>query len=98
MKKITFLVLQTLLLLIACVAGSFLRPFGIQKVTLSAPATTHIFVWDGFVLMLIVYLILLMIELFTKRLRTASPLTTVSLAIATAVSVALRLGHITHEL
>ncbi|MCU1322292.1 MAG: hypothetical protein JWM43_1941 [Acidobacteriaceae bacterium] len=98
MKKILFLVLQTLLLLLACTVGSFLPPFHIQKVTLSTPGITHIFVWDGFLLMLLVYVVLLLIELLTKRIRTAFPLTTLSLAIATALSVAIRLGHITREL
>jgi hypothetical protein len=98
MKKIVLLVLQALLLLVSCAVGSFLRPFHIQKVTAISPTVTHVFVWDGFLLMLLVYLIILTIELLAKRIRTAFPLTTISLAIAAALSVAIRLGHITREL
>ena len=98
MKKIILLVLQTVLFFLACVVGSFLTPFHLQKVTLSTPAVTHIFVWDGFLLMFAVYCVVVLIELFTKRIRSAFPITTISLAIAIVLSIAIRLGHITHEL
>ncbi len=98
MKKIVWLVLQSLLLLISSVAGSFVRPFHIQRVTELTPGTTHLFVWDGFLLMLLVYLLILGVEALTKRIRTAFPVTTLALAIATGLSVAMKLGRITHEL
>ncbi len=97
MKKVLSLFLQSLLLLLCSIVGSFLRPFHLQKVTVSS-TVTHIFVWDGYLLMLIVYLLLLLIEQLTRRLRAAFPITTLALAIATALSVAMSLGRITRDL
>jgi hypothetical protein len=97
MKKIILFVLQFSLLFLCCIAGSFLRPFHLQQVTRISPTVTHVFVWDGFLIMLLVYLLIVGIEAVTKRLRTAFPLTTIALAVATALSVAIKLGRITHE-
>ena len=98
MKKILSLVLQSLLLLFCCAAGSFLRPFHLQQVTRASPTLTYVFVWDGFVVMFLVYLLLIAIEAMTKRIRTAFPITTLALVVATVLSVAIKLGRITHEL
>ncbi|WP_213806115.1 hypothetical protein [Granulicella sp. dw_53] len=98
MKKVVWLVLQSLLLLICSIVGSFLRPFHIQKITAITPGITHIFVWDGFLLMLLVYVLIVLVEALTKHIRTAFPLTTLALAIAAVLSVAMKLGHITREL
>jgi hypothetical protein len=98
MKKILSLVLQSLLLLFCCAAGSFLRPFHLQQVTHASPTLTYVFVWDGFLIMFLVYLLLIAIEAITKRLRRAFPITTIALAIATVLSIAIKLGRITHEL
>jgi MFS superfamily sulfate permease-like transporter len=98
MKNLITLVLQALLLLFCCIAGSFLRPFHLQQVTRISPTVTHIFVWDGFLIMLLFYLLIVAIEAMTKRLRAAFPITTIALAVATALSVAIKLGRITQEL
>jgi hypothetical protein len=98
MKKILSFLLQSLFFVFCCVAGSFLRPFHLQQVTRISPTITHVFVWDGFLLMLLAYALLVAIEAGTKRLRTAVPCTTIALAVATALSVAIKLGRITHDL
>jgi hypothetical protein len=98
MKKAILLFLQFLLLFFCCLAGSFLRPFHLQQVTRISPTVTRVFVWDGFLIMLLVYLLIVAIEAMTKRLRTTLPLTTIALAIAAILSVAIKLGRITQEL
>lgn len=97
MKKMFSFLLQFALLLACCVVGSFLRPFHIEKVTRLSPGITYIFVWDGFLIMLAVYLCIVMIEFFRKRLRSV-PMSTLALALATVLSVAVKLGRITQDL
>lgn len=97
MKKILAFILQSALLLICCAVGSFVRPFHIEKVTRLSPGLTYIFVWDGFLLMAAVYLVIVLIESVSRRLKSV-PMTTLALALATVLSVAIKLGRITQEL
>ena len=98
LKKILSFLMQSLFFLFCCVAGSFLRPFGLQQGTRISPSITHVFIWDGFLVMFLAYVLLVAIEAGTKRLRTAFPLTTAALAAATVLSVAIKLGRITRDL
>lgn len=97
MKKTLSLLLQFALLVFVCVAGSFVRPFHLQRTLESTQAVTRIFVWDGFVLMLLVWVLIAVIEGLRKRLRSGLPVTTVALVLATVVSLALKVGFITRD-
>ena len=98
MKKAIFSVLQFLLFLVAIAVGSFARPFGLQTSFGQNNATSHIFVWDGFLLAVILFAGLLAIELLTRRVRTGALTTTLALLVAAAIALALKLGFITREL
>ncbi len=95
MKKALSIVLQTILLLVVYAAGSFLPPFHIMRTLVSAPDATRFFVWDGIMLMLAVYILILLIEAARKRLRTSATGSTVALVLATILGLAAKLGFIT---
>jgi hypothetical protein len=93
--KIILAILQFLLFFIAFAVGSFMTPFKIVHVIAFSPRGSRIFYWDGIIVMLIVYVVILLIEAMRKRLRTAAPWTTVALALATVAGLAVKLGFLT---
>ncbi len=92
MKNILFTVLQSFLFLIVFGAGSFLPPFHFEHVILATPGTTRIFVADGFLLMLALFLIILLIETLRKRIISSGRWTTVAFILATAVGFWMEFG------
>jgi hypothetical protein len=92
MKKILFTVLQFFLFLIVFGAGSFLPPFHFEHVILATPGTTRIFIADGFLLMLALFLIILLIETLRKRVIASGSWTTVAFILATAVGLWMEFG------
>ena|ERR1700679_1138265 len=93
--KIILAILQFLLFFIAFAVGSFMTPFRIVHVIAFSPRGSRIFYWDGIIVMLIVYVVILLIEAMRKRLRTAAPWTTVALVLATVAGLAVKLGFLT---
>jgi hypothetical protein len=92
MKKILFTVLQFFLFLIVFGVGSFLPPFHFEHVILATPGTTRIFIADGFLLMLALFLIILLIETLRKRVIASGSWTTVAFILATAVGLWMEFG------
>ena len=84
MKKIVLFLLQSVLFLIVFGAASFLPPFHIEHVIIATPGTTRIFIADGFLLMLALFLIILVIETLRKRIIASGPWTTAAFILATA--------------
>jgi len=95
MKKVISIVLQTILLLIAYIVGLFLHPFHITQVLISSPAVTRTFVWDGILLMLTAYVLILLIEAARKRLPTSAAGSTIALVLAAILALASKLGFVT---
>ena len=93
--KIILAILQFLLFFIAFAVGSFMTPFKLVHVIAFSPRGSRIFYWDGIIVMLIVYVVILLIEALRKRLRTAAPWTTVALVLATLAGLAVKLGFLT---
>jgi glucan phosphoethanolaminetransferase (alkaline phosphatase superfamily) len=86
-------VAQFLLFLVVFAIGSFFyHPFHLQT-ALSAPGRT--FVWDGILLMLLLYALLLLIALFRKRLRISLPWATLALLLAFLAGWFWKFGFIT---
>ena len=91
--KALLVVLQTLLFLLLFAAGSFLLPF-----FPSVPAWQiqtgpgRAFVFDGLLLALMVYALILALEAARKRLRGPGALTTLSLVLALALGLAMKFG------
>jgi hypothetical protein len=93
--KILLAILQTLLFFVAFAAGSFWAPFKIKYVIAFSPQGSRIFYWDGIILMLVLFVVVLLIEALRKRLRTAAPWTVAALALATVVGLCCKLGFLT---
>jgi hypothetical protein len=98
MKNALFLCLQFVLFLIVFVAGSLFPPFHIEHVITTTPTTIHLFIADGLVLMIAFYLAIAVIEVVTKRIRTALPWTTIAVVLAAIVGLVMKFGFITRDL
>jgi hypothetical protein len=99
MKKIIGAILQFLLFLFAFTIGSFAHPFNLHwGLTVTTPTTTRYFVADGLILMTVLFVLILLIEALTKRLRLLALWTTCAFVFATIVGFVIKLGFVTHEI
>jgi uncharacterized BrkB/YihY/UPF0761 family membrane protein len=92
MKRILAGFLQFLLLLVVFLVGSVAPAFGIMP---SLEWTIHpgrVFVYNGLLLMLVVYLLFLLIAVVRKRTRLAWPTSTVALVLALVVGLLSKFG------
>lgn len=97
MKKILFTVLQLLLFLIVFAAGSFLPPFHLEHIIIATPGFTRIFIADGIVLTLLLYIVIVLAEALRKRLRTAAPWTSLALVLALVFGLMMKFGFLTRS-
>ena len=93
-KKAILVVLQTLLFLILFAAGSFLPALpSFRSLYWQIQTGPHrVFVVDGLLLTLAVYLLILLVEAARRRLRGPGGLTTLSLVLALVLGVAMKFG------
>jgi hypothetical protein len=98
MKNVLFAILQFVLFLALFFVGSFFGPLYLQMlhnlpsdVTLFANGTRG-FHWDGVILMLILFALILAIEAARKRLRFAAPWTAAALIAATMAGLVMKFG------
>lgn len=92
MKSVVFTILQLILLLIVFFVGSIFPPFHFEHVLIATPGTTRIFVADGLVLALVVYILIVILEGARKRLRTAAPWTTLAFLLAVVFGLMMKFG------
>ena len=92
MKKALLTTLQFVLFSLVYVAGVILPRLGILPSHLSTFASGTRFEWDGVYLVLGLYVLILVIEAVSKRLRSAAPWTTLALAITAVVQLVAKLG------
>jgi len=92
MKSIVFTILQLILLLIVFFVGSIFPPFHFERVLIATPGTTRIFVADGLVLALVLYVLIVILEVVRKRLRTAAPWTTLAFLLAVVFGLMMKFG------
>jgi hypothetical protein len=95
MKNVLFAILKFLLFLIVFFAGSFFPPFHIYRVVGVTPDGTRIFIWDGFLLMTALFLVLLLIEALRKRLATSGQWTAAAFLLAGIAGYAAKFGFLT---
>ena len=91
--KAVSVVLQTLLFLLLFGLGSFVPAFvpALPAWQIQTGAN-RVFVTDGLILMLLVYLVILAFEAMRKRLRGAGGLTSLALFLAMALGLAMKFG------
>ena len=97
MKNSIFTVLQLILFLIVFFIGSIFPPFHFEHVLIATPGTTRIFIADGLLLALSLYVLILIVEILKKRLRTAAPWTTLAFILAIVFGLMMKFGFLTRS-
>ena len=92
MKRVTLTTFQFVLFLIVFGAGSFLPPFHFEHILIATPGFTRIFVADGLLLMFALYLVITLVEVTRKRLRTSAPWTTLAVILAAVLGLMMKFG------
>jgi hypothetical protein len=95
MKNIFFMFLQFILFVFVFAAGSFFPPFHIEHIISQTPAATRVFVCDGVLLMIGLFVLILVIEVARKRIASAGIWTTVALIFAAAIGFIAKFGFLT---
>src|SRR5271163_1977219 len=85
MKNVIYTILKLVLFLFVFFVGSFFPPFHFEHVLIATPGSARIFIADGLLLMVALYILIVLIEVLRKRLRTSVPWTTLALVLATAL-------------
>jgi hypothetical protein len=97
MKKAVLTILQFFLFLIVFGVGSLFPPFHFEHVLIATPGVTRIFVADGLLLMFALYVLIVLVEVMRKRLRTAAPWTTLAVILATVLGLMMKFGFLTRS-
>jgi hypothetical protein len=97
MKKAVFAILQLLLFLLVFFVGSILPPFHFEYVLVATPGVTRIFVADGLLLMFALYVLIVLVAVLRKRLRTSVPWTTVAVVLAAVFGLMMKFGFLTRS-
>jgi hypothetical protein len=100
MKKALATIFQFLLFLVVFFVGSLFPlppPFHHERILSTTPAATRIFIGDGLHLMLALYIVIVLIEAVSKRLRTAAPWTTLALILAAVLGFVMKFGFLTRS-
>ena len=97
MKKAIVTVVQLGLFLLVFLAGSLFPPFHLEHVLIATPGSTRIFVADGLLLMLALYVLIVLVEALTRRLRTAATWTTAAFVLAAIFGFMMKFGFLTRS-
>jgi hypothetical protein len=97
MKKTVFTILQFLLFLIVFGAGSLFPPFHFEHILIATPGVTRIFVADGLLLMFALYVLIVLVQVVSNRVRIAAPWTTLALVFATVLGLMMKFGFLTRS-
>lgn len=97
MKKALVTVVQLGLFLLVFLAGSLFPPFHLERVLIVTPGSTRVFVADGLLLMVALYILIVLVEALTRRLRTAAPWTTAALVLAAIFGFMMKFGFLTRS-
>jgi hypothetical protein len=97
MKNAIATVLQLIVFLIVFFVGSILPPFHLEHILIATPGTTRIFIADGLLLAFILYILIVIIEVIGRRLRTAVPWTTVAFLLAVIFGLMMKFGFLTRS-
>ena len=95
MKNVLSVLLKFVLFLIVFAAGSFLPPFHIEHVLSVTTDGTRIFIWDGILLMTLLFVVVLLIEALRKRVATSGPWTAAAFVLAGVAGYAAKFGFLT---
>lgn len=94
-KNVFAAVAQFLLFFIVFGIGSCSPRPKIMQTLGTTPEGTRVFVWDGLILMLAIFVFILLLELFRKRIRESAPWTVTALVAAAGIGFILKFGLLT---
>jgi hypothetical protein len=98
MKIILLTILQFLLFLLAFFVGSFLYIFLHLPPVVSVLANgTRGFQWDGVLLMLALFVLILLVQASRKRLGSGVPWTTLAFVLASIAGLAMKFGFLSFD-
>ena len=97
MKKVILTILQFALFFIVFGVGSLFPPFHFEHVLIATPGVTRIFVADGLLLMFALYVLIVLVEVLRKRLRTSAPWTTLAVILAAVLGLMMKFGFLTRS-
>ena len=97
MKKALITLFQFVLFLLIFFFGSILPPFHFEHIILATPGSTRIFVADGLLLTLALYVLIVIVQVLRKRLRTSAPWTTLALILAVVFGLMMKFGFLTRS-
>lgn len=97
MRKTIVTILQLILFLFVFFVGSVLPPFHFEHVLIATPGFTRIFVADGILLMFALYVLIVLVEVLRKRLRTSVPWTTLAVILAAILGLMMKFGFLTRS-
>lgn len=96
-KRLLLALVLVFLYVVAFAAGSFAHPFGVTQTLGSQGPPVRLFIWDGALLMVGLYVLTLVLEAIGRRLRDLAVWTTASLVVAAVIGYLLRFGFVTKE-
>jgi hypothetical protein len=97
MKNVILTVLKLVLFLFVFFVGSMLPPFHFEHVLIATPGVTRVFIADGLLLAFALYVLLVVVEVLRKRLRTSAPWTTLAFLLAVAFGLMMKFGFLTRS-
>ncbi len=97
MKTAVFTVIQLILFLLLFFVGSIFPPFHFEHVILVTPGSIRVFIADGLVLTLVLFLIIVLVQFLRKRLRTSTPWTTLAFVLAIVFGLMMKFGFLTRS-
>ena len=95
MKKALLGVLKFVLFLVTFAVGSFWAPMHLRQVLSVTPDGMHVFLWDGVILMTLVFVLILAIEGIRRTLASSAVWTAGAYVLAGVAGYAMHLGFMT---
>ena len=92
MKRILSVVAQLILFLVVFLVGSFLPGVNLLPTLIVGAGTGRVFVYDGLLLMLALYIVILLIAAARKRIHIAWPNSTLAVFLALILGLAMKFG------
>jgi hypothetical protein len=98
MKNALATILQFVAFLVVFGVFSFFPPFHLEHVLTITTLGTRIFIFDGLLLMFALYVLIVVAQLLMKRIRTATPWTTLAVIIAAILGLSMKFGFLTRSI
>ncbi len=92
MKRVLSVVLQFVLYIVVFGVGSLLPAFNILPTWSLVTGSGRVFVYDGLLLVLLVYVLILLIAAARKRIAVALPNATIALILAVIIGLLMKFG------